>query len=284
MRSIAQIYAEVVAYKDSQNFGSQLLPVADNEADLLDALQSGSKVAIWRLWAYVVAAAIYAHEAIFELFRKEVDDAANAANVGTARWYRDRVLEFQYGDELAYDLTTGRYRYLTIDATKRIVKQCAVVEGNNGLVLFKVATADAQETFGLDFDQKEALESFLMRIRFAGTRFTIITGDGDFLRIEANVYYDATRTLGTVKAAVEKNIRDYVERLPFNGEFLVTKLVDAIQVATGVNDVLIDEVNTRTDILQPFAAIERVHVPVYGFYQLDYNNLGELDTINYIPQ
>jgi hypothetical protein len=281
MRTIAEIYAEIVAYKDSQTFSAGLLPVADTEANLLDDLNTGSKVAIWRLWAYVIAAAIYAHEALYEIFRAEVDDKANAANAGTARWYRDKVLEFQLGDELEYDAATGKYRYPSIQ-TDRLVKQCAVVEGNNGIVLFKVARIDNGQLKGLTNDQKNALESYLKKVRFAGTRFAVTTGDGDLIFLEIGVFYDATRTLTVVKASVEERMKDYVEKLPFNGEFYLSELIDAIQMATGVNDVELYTAETRAINTSPWTEIERVHVPVYGYYNL-LSPDSELD-IQYIPQ
>lgn len=285
MRTIAEIYDEIVAHKDSQSFSSALLPAADNEAQLLDDLQSGSKVAIWRLWAYIVAAAIYTHEVLFELFKTEVSDAAAAANAGTARWYRDRILEFQNGDTLVYDPSIGKYKYATVDSGARIVKQCAVVEGNNGVVLFKAAKLVSGALAGLSSGEKDSLESYLKKIRFAGTRFSLISGDGDLIRIQAEVYFDGTRTLGTVQAEVEAAIKGYVEGLPFNGEFLVSKLVDTIQAVTGVEDVVIEHVKTKRTALDSYVWIDRIHIPVFGYYKFDATAGNALaDTIQYISQ
>jgi len=284
MRTLAEIYGEIVAYKDAQTFGTESLPTGDNEASLLDALNSGSKVAIWRLWAYIQAAAIYAHEVLWEIFKTEVNDAAAAANAGTARWYRDRILEFQYGDTLTYEMSTGKYRYSPINLANRIVAQSAVVEGNNGVVLFKAAKSNAGSLSGLSTPEQDSLTSYLKKIRFAGTRFNLLSGDGDLIRINATIYFDATRTIGTVQTEVVAAIKAYVEGLPFNGEFLLSKLVDVIQSVTGIQDVVIHDVKTRRTTGDSYLAIERIHIPVFGYYRFDTTTGNQLsDTIEYVP-
>lgn len=285
MRTRAEIYDEIVAYKDSQAFSSALAPTSDNEAQLLDDLNSGSKVAIWRLWAYIVSCVIYVHEVLWEIFRAEVNDAANAANAGTARWYRDRILEFQYGDSLEYDAATGKYKYTTVNIANRIVSQAAVVEGNNGVVLFKAAKQSSGALVGLELAEKDSLGSYLKRIRFAGTRFSLISGDGDLIRVALDVYFDATKTLGVVQAAVEAAIKGYVEGLPFNGVFLISSLVDVVQAVPGVEDVVVLSVQTKSEDFNPYIAISRIHVPVYGYYRFS-SVVGDrlIDTMNYIAQ
>lgn len=284
MRTLAEIYSEIVAYKDSQAFGAELLPTSDNEASLLDALNSGSKVAIWRLWAYIQAAAIYTHEVLWEIFKTEVNDAASAANAGTARWYRDRILEFQYGDTLTYEMATGKYKYSPVNVANRIVTQCAVVEGNNGVVLFKAAKSNSGSLSGLSTPEQDSLRSYLKKIRFAGTRFNLLSGDGDLIRINASIYFDATRTIGVVQSEVVAAIKAYVEGLPFNGEFLLSKLVDVIQSVTGIQDVVIHDVKTRRTTSDSYLMIDRVHIPVFGYYRFDTTTGNQLsDTIEYVP-
>lgn len=284
-RTLAEIYEEIVAYKDSQAPLTDLQPAADTETQLMTDLNSDSKVAIWRLWAYITAAAIYTHEVLWDLFRQEVEDTAAAAHTGTARWYRDQLLAFQYGDALVYDSATGKYGYSTITPANQIVKQAAVIEGNNGVVVFKAAKEDSGSLAGLSSMEKDSLESYIRKIRFAGTRFVLITGDGDYIRITASIYFDAVITEATVKTNVEAAIKNYVEGLPFNGEFLISKLEDAIQAVTGVNDVVISLVETKKEAVDSYFTINRAYVPEYGYFQFDTTPGSTLDdTITYVAQ
>lgn len=284
-RTLAEIYAEIVDYKDSQAPIQALEPTADTETQLLTDLNSDSKVAIWRLWAYITAAAIYTHEVLWDLFKKEVEDTAAAAHTGTARWYRDQLLLFQYGDALTYDSATGKYGYATITPANRIVKQAAVIEGNNGVVVFKAAKDNSGDLAGLTTMEKDSLESYIRKIRFAGTRFVLISGDGDYIRITASIYFDAVVTETTVKTNVETAIKAYVEGLPFNGEFLISKLEDAIQGVTGVNDVVISLVETKQETGDTYFTVSRAYVPQYGYFRFDATPGSTLDdTITYVAQ
>lgn len=285
-RTLSQIYDEIVAYKDTQTPISDLQPHADTEAQLMSDLNSGSKVAIWRLWAYIVAAAIYVHETIWDLFKAEVEGTIARSHAGTPPWYRDRILAFQYGDNIAYNSATGKYGYAVIDASKQIVKHAAVVEANNGVVIFKAAKEDSNGNLeGLAAMEQDSLISYLKKIRFAGTRFQLVSGAGDFIRIEASVYFDAIFTEATVRDNVEMAIQAYIEGLPFNGEMLLSKLVDAVQAVEGVNDITLEKVETKANAGDAYDEIDRNHVPLYGYYQFDDtfgNSIGE--TVTYIAQ
>ena len=167
MRTIAQIYSEIVADKDNQTSIAALAPTADTEQQLLAALNSSSKVAVWRLWAYIVAAAIWAHEALWEIFRAEVQAVADAAIVGTVRWYQEQVFRYQHGDTLAYNSVTGKYGYPALNPAVQIVKRCAVIEQPNGVLAFKVAKLDTSANpIGLDITEAGSLAAYLKKINF----------------------------------------------------------------------------------------------------------------------
>lgn len=284
-RTLAEIYAEIVAYKDAQTPIQNLAPGADTETQLLTDLNSDSKVAIWRLWAYIQAAAIYVHETLWDLYQKEVDDTVAAGHAGTARWYRDKMLAFQYADPLVYDATTGKYGYAVINPALQIVKHAAVVEGNNGIVIFKAAKETAGNLAALDGLEKTSLESYLRKIRWAGTRFALISGDGDYIRITASIYFDAVYTETVVKTAVELAVKGYIEGLPFNGEFLISKLEDAIQAVSGINDVVISQVQTKKQAVDPYINVSRAYIPEFGYFRFDGTAGNTLDdTLTYVAQ
>ncbi len=284
-RTINQIYEEIVAYKDAQTPLAGLMPASDTATQFLADLTSVSKVAIWRLWAYITAAAIYVHEALWAIFKAEVDAVVLAAHGGTARWLKDRILEYQHGDGLIFDSASGKYVYDPVDASHRIITQCAVVEGNNGVVIIKLAKGDVGSLEALTNPEKDGATSYVKKRRMAGMRFSIVTGDGDIIRIEATVYFDAVYTQPVVSAAVQAAVVAYLEGLPFNGEFLVSKLTDSIQSVAGVNDVVIVTVQTKTSIGGTYEQVIRNHVPLYGYYKVDSTAGNTLsDTIIYVAQ
>lgn len=280
-RTIAEVYAEIVAYKDSQLPTQLLAPQADTEQQLMAALNSTSKVAIWRLWAYITSVAIHVHELLFDLYKEEVEATIKAAVVGTVQWYQAQVFAYQHGDSLAYDAATGKFGYALLDATKRIVKRCSISEGAGGLV-FKVAKLSGTQPVGLSSTEQSGLVSYLKKVRFAGTLFQVVSGNGDVLRVAATVYYDPLIPQPTVKANVEAAITSYVSNLPFDGQFLLSALTDHVQAVEGVKDVVLTAVQRKANASDPYSPITRADVPVYGYYQLDSTSGNALaQTITY---
>lgn len=285
-RTIAQIYSDIVAYKDSQAPISALAPSADTEQQLLADLNSTSKVAIWRLWAYIVAVATFTHETLWDLFRVEVQAIADSAIVGTLPWYQGMVFAFQNGDTLTYNSTTGKYGYATINTANQIVKRCSVVEQQDGVLAFKVAKLNGSGLpITLTSGEQTSLALYLKKVRFAGTRFTLISGNGDILKITATIYFDGVISDATIKANVAAAVTGFIGSLPFNGQFLLSKLIDTIQAVTGVYDVVLASVQTKQLLADPYATITRFHIPVYGYYVIDTTAGNTLaDTLTFVAQ
>lgn len=285
MRTIAEIYAEIVADKDGQTSLQNLAPNADTAQQLQTDLNSSSKVAIWRLWAYMMSVAIWTHESFWEVFRAEVDEVAANAIAGTIRWYQEQILGFQFGDLLTYNNDTGRYTYPTITVTNQIVERCVVIEQSNGSLAVKVAKLDSGQPIALTTAEQTALAAYIKKFRFAGTKFILISGAGDILKIEASIYYDALVEVAVLQALVEASIVSYVSNLPFNGEFVLSKLIDEIQLISGINDVVLSSVKTKEFAADSYQPINRIFEPTYGYFKLD-DTAGNtlVDTINYIAQ
>ncbi len=284
-RTIAEIYAEIADYKDTQSPLQSLAPQQDREQTLLAALNNSSKVAIWRLWAYITAVAIYTHEVLWDIFRQEIIDQAAAMQTGTARWYRDQVLSWQYGDILEYQEETGRYIYPMVTADNQLVSQAAVTEDVTGVVRIKVAKDDGSTLTALSTTEVQSLTAYVKKIRFAGTIIAIVSGNGDILRVAGKVYFDAIRVQADVMTEVQVTINQYVSALPFNGRFSIITLIDRIQSVEGVNDVVLNSVRSKIGDTAPYETIERVHVPSFGYYRLDDSTGNTLtDTIQYIAE
>jgi hypothetical protein len=281
-RSIEQIYAAIIAYKDNQSFLQDLTPQNDTAQQLATALNSTSKVSIWRLWAYTVAVAIHVHEVLFDLFKIEIDKKIQNAIAGTLGWYQHQVFKFQFGDTLVYNPATGESGYAVIDPSKQIVKRCAVNESQNGFLLFKVAKVANNLLSALSQTEQDALKSYLSKVRFAGTKVQVISGNGDIMRIEMNIIYDPITPQSIVAAAVKIAIENHISNLDYNAEFRVIRLIDAIQAVEGVVDVSNTIIKSRLSNTAPYVTILVSNIPNYGYYRLDASQGNTLDdTVTY---
>jgi hypothetical protein len=163
------------------------------------------------------------------------------------------------------------------------VKRCAILERPDGVVLIKAAKLDGSLPTGLLQNEQDALVSYIKKIRFAGTRFVLVSGSGDQIRVSLNVYYDPIVLIGTVQNAVESAIRNYVSALPFNGVLQASTLLDRVQECTGVKDVTIVGIDSRYLTGGTWVSVGRTHVPNFGYYVFDTvpaNTLAQ--TLNYI--
>lgn len=233
-RSIKEIYDEIIQEKESLSTLDGLLPSTETSDQLMDDLSSGSKVAIWRLWAWVIAFGHYLHEILFDEFIKMVDEKAAAAPAGTPQWYQKEMLKYQHGDNLQY--INNRYVYDPVDESKRIIDLCAIEERPDGVVAIKVAKDESGTPAPLTVAERDSAAAYANKIKFAGTRLVLITADADQLTIEYDIYYDPIIPLQDIQDAAQLAAEDYLDNLPFNGAFNITKFTDALQSVDGVLD------------------------------------------------
>lgn len=233
-RSIKEIYDVIIQEKESLSTLDGLLPSTETSDQLMDDLSSGSKVAIWRLWAWVIAFGHYLHEILFDEFIKVLDEKAAAAPAGTPQWYQKEMLNYQHGDNLQY--INNRYVYDPIDETKRIIDLCAIEERPDGIVAIKVAKDESGTPAPLTVAERDSAAAYANKIKFAGTRLVLITADADELTIVYDIYYDPIIPLQDIQDAAQLAAEDYLDNLSFNGAFNITKFTDALQTVDGVLD------------------------------------------------
>ena len=151
-RTIEQINNEIIKAKESE--------------PALAGLTSTSKVAIWRLWAYITAFVIWTLEKIFDEHKKEVSEALSELKPHTARWYRNKALAFQYGFDLhsETDLFDNTGKSKEEIENSKIIKYSAVTEVEiESRLIVKIATESVAPTGNLSpltQEQKAALLMF----------------------------------------------------------------------------------------------------------------------------
>jgi hypothetical protein len=256
---------------------------------VLEDLNSPSKVAIYRLFAFIIATAIYLHELIFDTHKVEVENLLFNQKSGRLSWYRFMAFNFQYG----YDLVPDKDYYDNtgvseedIEASK-IIKYCAVVEPEDeSRILIKIAK---EENGGLtnftDDDQVEAVEAYFEEIKYPG-KITIINYPADKLYLNVQIKRDALVLAadGTSKLdatrPVEEAIAEFMTELDFNGELLLSFLIAKIKAVPGVLDATL--LSAETEWYQPtldgFGASEPIFiskVAVSGYFEVvNYDNIS----------
>lgn len=231
-----------------------------------------SKVSLESLLLYIVAVGIYVLEALFAEHRKDVDAAIDETLPHRPKWYRDKVLQFMEGKTLVED--TDRYDITgmtdgDIEAAQVVKYAAATESADASLLTIKVAgEADGQRA-PLDAATETALLAYLREVKDAGVRIALVNQDADRFRCEVAVWYDPMLTSATVEAACRKAIGQYIQNLPFNGEYTNMALIDALQTVEGVRIAEMKGASVQVAGEQTLTAIDARHRPVAGYMQAD---------------
>lgn len=247
-RSIKAIFDSMITEKETFSSLDTLVPKPDTAQTFLDDLTTGSKVAIWRLFLWVIAVAIFTHESLFDQHVIDVEARAKEIIPGVLRYYVVEAKKFQNGDALTFDGSKFVYLDTTSAAAvaKQIISQASAIEANQ-IVTLKVAKTVATVLQKLTTAEKTSFEAYLDQYKIAGTKTLVITDDADFIKIAYTIEYDpqvidSTGLLisdGTTKP-IQVAIDAYIEWLPFDNIFRVLDLTDAVQAAQGVVNAVCD--------------------------------------------
>lgn len=259
----------------------------------LESLNSTSKVAIWRLWVYIIAVAIWSLEKLFDQHRADIDKRLAELKPHTARWYRSKALAFQYGFDLLPDSDKFNNQGHTEEAIEasKIVKYSAVIESKNeGRLIVKIATEQGEQLQPITDAQKKAFEAYLQEIKDAGVRLSVVNYQPDVLHLQMKIIYDPLvldsngQSIIHATKPVEETIKSYLKRLPFNGELVLAHLIDALQQAEGVKIphlVLAQSKNiTSSGEYGAFETIEISKIPTAGYFTIDnFNDISYVSNV-----
>lgn len=265
-----------------QDIQQEMLRAKDNEPALAD-LNSTSKVAVWRLWVYIMVFAIHTLERIFDQHRKEVAEALSEQKPHTPRWYRNMALAFQYGFDLIPDTDKFNNQGKTEDeiANSKIVKYSAVTESETeSRLIVKIATEQGGELQPISVGQKASFEAYMQEIKDAGVKITTINYLPDILKLQMEIYRDPLvldengMSILTGEKPVERAIKKHLKQLPFNGELVLAHLVDALQKVEGVRipHIILAEskwIDAGVNDYGNFQPIEVKQLPVSGYYKIE---------------
>lgn len=269
-RSIKEIKADICA-----DFMSNSTMVGyygfESGADFDDTF---SKVSFEGILFYIISSAIYVVESLFDTHKDDVDTAIEARKTGNLYWVTDMAKAFQYGD--AFNEETGEYD--ETDEDKQIISYAAASENDSGTVSLKVAKASGDDLAALSADELTAFEAYIKVAKYAGVIIDVISDDGDDLALEIDVYYDplvlnsSGESLEDGGTPVPDAVKAYLQDLPFNGEFDIASLEDALQEVDGVK--IPNTLSAKSKYADnDWVVIDAKVKPYAGYFVIDDENL-----------
>ena len=219
---------------------------------------------------YVWAVCAWAVEQLVGRHKAEVTAELEALIAHRPKWYRDKVLQFMEGKELVQDSDT--YDTASMSESEitaaRVVKHAVAVESRDAsLLTIKVAGGDSGSRRPLTAEHEKQLKAYINEIKDAGVRTALVNMEADTFGCAVDVYYNAMLEPGTVQAACAATIRDYIENLPFNGEYTNMALVDRLQEVEGVKIVELLGSNAKAANESTTTQINARLTPAAGYFK-----------------
>lgn len=262
-----------------QNIEDELDTIQASKTEL-SGLNSPSNIADFKLWKSLFAQASLSLQSLWDNFQASLETVLQNNQYGDLGWWQQQILLFQYGDALT--VINGKLGYDIIDPTKQIITRCAAIEFNS-IVILKVAKQNPP--IPLSSTEKTALTFYVDDIKPAGVKTQIVLSNPDQVKWNANIYYNGLIVLADFQTAIEAAMNAYILSIPFNGNFNINKLREAIFAVPGVIDVDIQGVFIKQDG-GSYVTVTREYVPYSGYYI--YNTVSgtppDQSTINYFAQ
>lgn len=284
--SIKYWYDVMIAEKQSMSNLQNLQPNIDNSQNLLNDLNTTSRVGVWRLLIWVVATCAYAMEVVFDLFKKDLEEISKNSRFGTLPWYDSVSRNFQYGDTLIWDDDINDYVYAVENSSLKIIQRVSAIDSAPTVIL-KVAKLSSNIPEPLTTPELDAFELYINQRKPAGIFVDVISIVADLLKMNINVRYDALIMTNDGQYIndmgyfpVEDAINAYISNLPFDGVMELCHLVDAIQIVEGVKSVYVNNAQAKS-VTSAYSSFSERYQPLAGHLTID--PLFPLNTsINYV--
>lgn len=222
-----------------------------------------SRVSVESILFFIVASAAYVLETLFDRFKTDVDAKISTAVLATIPWYHQVCLEYQHGDDMVFDETTQQFAYAEIYESRRVVKFAACRDIGGGVYVLVAGESPEGRPEALSNDVLTAFEAYLRKRKPAGVLLEVHSYDPDDIRLALKVQYDPMLLSSdgslisdpSVKP-VEDAVNGYLAGIVYGGVFNKTRLVDAVQAAEGVKDVVLTTAAARPAGTEAFTDIQ----------------------------
>lgn len=205
-----------------------------------------SRVSIESILFFVVASAMYVVEAVFAHHQQDVDRKIASAVLASLPWYHKIALEYQHGDDLVWNDRTESYGYASVNESKRKVMYAACRDMGGGVRILVSGADESGRPVRLSDDVLTAFKHYLNRRKPAGVIVDVYSLDPDVLELSLSVQYnplvvnpDGSLISDPSVFPVEQAVTGYLKGIVYGGTFNKTRLVDSVQRAEGVVDVVL---------------------------------------------
>lgn len=257
---------------------------AQAEYPELNDLNSPSSVSVWTLIKNQFALLTLTMQKGFDAFRAEIDQKIISQQIGTLPWYVDMIKYFQYGDPIFVE--DNNVKYGVEDEEKKIIAQASateVVVGGRAELLIKAVKADGSGfLIPLDANEKDSLEEYISKIKFAGVKTSLISAAADTIRLNMTVELnllmvnaDGSKPGEPSVFPIKDAIESYFRQLPFDGTLYWNKLIDHLQLMPEVKDAVISESWYKSG--STYVSFTRLYDSYSGHLLLD-----EISVITYV--
>lgn len=127
----------------------------------------------------------------------------------------------------------------------------------------------------VDKEARSAFQAYIKQMKPPGVKMAVVSRPADTLKIYYTVYIDplvlninGEMLSNTSVKPVESTITAFIQSLPFDGVFEVTKLTDAIQQTVGVRNPVFQSGEVKYGTL-PYQSISDFYVPNAGYLAID---------------
>jgi hypothetical protein len=232
-----------------------------------------STVSIESLLFYIVAAAQWSLETLFDHHRTEVSALITELKPHSLRWYVSKAKAFMPGRPLLPDTDLYDTSGMTAEAiaAAQVVRFAAAVE-SEAVVYLKIAGEDNGERAPISADALVAFREYIREVKDAGVMVEVINETPDHFRLTMTVYYNPMVLDGTGmnfdgERPVQDAVKKFVGDLPFNGEYRNVDLVDALQQIEGVEIPELHVAETSRDGVN-WTAVNAKTTPYGGYYRI----------------
>ena len=229
-----------------------------------------SKGSVESVLFYIFACAAWVLESLFDEHKREVNQCIDEILPHRPKWYWDKVLGFMKNKVLIPDTDTYDTTGMSEDdiTAAKVVKHAVAVENKDASILtIKVAGEEGGERCRLDAETETQLAAYIAEFKDAGVRINLVNIDADTFNCEVDIYYDPMLLPEEVESACFEAIKEYIENLPFNGEYTNAALVDRLQAIEGVKIPELRSASTSANNETAVVPFNARYVPVAGYFK-----------------
>lgn len=231
-----------------------------------------SKISVESVLFYVFAVAAWVLENLFATHAKEVEAIIDERIPHRPKWYRDKVLGFMKDKVLIpetdkYDTTAMNDDEIT---AAKVIKHAVAIENADASILtVKVAGEISGIRQPLDGETERQLSAYIAEVKDAGVRIDLVNIEPDGFTCEVDIYYNAMLLEGNIRANCEAAVKEYIENLPFNGEYSNMALVDCLQVIEGVKIVEFKAATSKAAGENTTSKVDARYTPAAGYFRIE---------------